>query len=68
MGVSGGADEFVSTHLALLAASALAFKQMNPVVATITRVLKDLDGPRDDSRTGLDAAYRSAAFVSCVLE
>lgn len=40
-----GADEFVSTHLALLAASALAFKQMNPVVATITRALKDLDGP-----------------------
>ncbi|WP_165936398.1 MULTISPECIES: hypothetical protein [unclassified Bradyrhizobium] len=40
-----GADEFVSTHLALLAASALAFKQMNPVVATITRALKDMDGP-----------------------
>lgn len=40
-----GADEFVSVHLALLAARALAFPQMKPVAATITRVLKDLDGP-----------------------
>jgi hypothetical protein len=58
----------VSVHLALLAASALAFKQLKPVVAAITRALKDLDGPRDDSRTWLDAVYLPAAFVSCVLE
>ncbi|WP_239622845.1 hypothetical protein [Bradyrhizobium sp. I71] len=62
------ADKVVSVHLALLAASALAFSQMKPVAATITRVLKDLDGPRDDSRAGLDAVCLPAAFVSCVLE
>ncbi|WP_454648807.1 hypothetical protein [Bradyrhizobium liaoningense] len=36
---------------------ALAFSQKKPVAATVTRALKDLDGPRDDSQTGLDAVY-----------